>query len=138
MAQGPLANIMISIVVFSMVIGALSIPYIAWGNHYGITIDESQMSSFQKMNESNKITAGVSDTIQGSDVDVSSGSFSGATGAAIALKQILVFPFNTLYVLSHSIEQVVGIPPVFQAALMSIILIIVAFAVAGAFLRNPL
>lgn len=129
MAQGPLANILIALVVVGLVTTVLGGAYVSWGRDYNVTVDSQFAQSYNKLNETNKLTAQLSDKLQGSDVDTSSGTFAGVAGAALAIKLVLTTPFNTVKLLLETASTTIGIPPVFTASLLAIILIIIVFAV---------
>lgn len=136
MAQNTLANILIAFIVFGLVVSALATTMIGWGNDYGRAIDPKFADSFNRINETNQLSSEMSEKIQGADVSTAGGVYNGVTGAALALKLVISTPFTMLKLMSTTIGETVGIPPIFITAFVSIALIVIIFAIIAIFMRG--
>jgi len=138
MTAGPLTNIIIGIIIFGLATAVIGGTYVAWSNEYNITPDATLQESFNKMNETNALSAQIKDELEGSSVTTETGAFSGVTGAAKGLKLVMRLPWTIIKTLSVVITLKLGIPPLFQAAFIAIVLVVILMAVLSAYMRQAL
>lgn len=136
MAEFRLSSFMISIIIFSMVVGALVITYADLGYNYHVTVDTSINKTYNQILAVENTTLALSDKVQEDTTQFD--TFVLASKAIISMPKIVL---NTLGVATHmlyaedGVVRLLGIPTIFVSALITILSILLVFAIMSIWSR---
>lgn len=133
-----LSTFLIGIVMFSLVVGALALPYADLGDTYQIDVDTSFNKTYNRIQSVENTTLSVSGDIREEDPGALDVFFLAGRTILSAPKTV----FQSLGIVTAiigdeaALQQDLGIPRIFISAFMTILTIAVAFAVIGLWARR--
>ena len=137
MVEFKLSNFLIGIVMFSLMVGALAIPYGNLGKNYNIEVDTSFNKTFNKIAEIDNISNTIGGDVQGEDPGALDVFF--LAGKTILSAPKTVFTalgiVTSLFGSENLLVQTLGISPIFTNAILVIITIGVTFAIISLWAR---
>lgn len=129
-----LSTFLISIVVFSVIVVGLSLPYGDLGTKYNTKVDTSFNKTYEKINIISNSSIDVGEEITGKDISTYDAFF--LAGKSILSAARIVFnSFGVVISIVYNIQVDLGIPRLFAAAIESIILIAIVFAIISLWAR---
>lgn len=132
-----LSSFLVGIVMFSLIVGALVIPYGNLGKNYEIDVDTSFNETFNKIQSIENSSLSIGGDIQTEDPGALDVFFLAGRTILSAPKTV----FQSLGIVTSllnaegALVQKLGIPPIFLDAMLTIITLAVAFAVISLWAR---
>lgn len=137
MTDFTLQKFLISLIIFSLIIGSFALVYGELGKNYNVKIDTGFNSTYDKIQKLENTSIEIGKTLQTEDA--------GALDVfVLAGKTILIVPKITLQSLGITTEllskdggllQTLGVPPIFGISFLAIITILVIFAIFSIWAR---
>lgn len=131
-------SILITVVLFSFFVVALFSVYADGSDKYGVTVNETYANeSFNAINEVNDIASEIGGQVDSSEAVVTSNFFSFLTLPFKGLK-ISFKIFDVIFILASNAKEILGIPDIAYGVFITILLIVIVFAIIGALLTSNL
>ena len=123
-----LENYLIAIIIFSMVVLAASSALSGLHEKYSFTIESENVEMYSKLNDTKSLAYDIGENIKGTEVTEADSWSVLASGALSAVKMVLT-NFVIVQNLITSISTTLGLPTFFAAGLITIVLILIIFAI---------
>ena len=129
-----LSTFLVGVVMFSLFVGALSIPYANLGTSYNIEVDSTFNGTYDKVKLIDNSTMDVGEEIRGKDIGTFDAFF--LAGKAILSSARIVFnSFGVVTTFAYELQTDLGIPTIFATAFTTIILIAIVFGIISLWAR---
>lgn len=129
-----LSNFLIGIILFSTVVGGLSLIYGNLGSTYEITVDNSINDTYSKIQVIDNTTMDMAGDIRGKDIGTFDAFFL-AGKSILSSARIVYNSFGVVTSMGTSLTDDLGIPPLFTIAITSIVLVLLTFAIISLWAR---
>ncbi len=135
MVNFKLSSFLIGVVLFSVIVMALAIPYGDLATNYNVKVDASFNETYAKLDIVDNSTLDIGKEIRGKE-DLSAVDAFFLAGRAILSSARIVFnSFGVVTSIAFNVATDIGIPPLFVTAFTTILLISIVFGIISLWAR---
>lgn len=137
-----LKDYLIALILFGVCVTAFWYAYVDVGNNYGVTVSQEYVNTYSNisstMDETRDDVSDIRDDIRNKEADEDDQYGGSLVKGAFNSLRLVWNSFTSVNLIVEQIQEKLGIPDYFMTALVSIIIILISFAIISALFKHPL